>query len=178
MLTGVADDRERGLGLTQAVLLPVQFAVTPNRQFEVIRQRIDDRHADAVQTAGDLVGRVIELTAGMEHRHDDFGGGNALLGVHIDGNTASVVGNRHRFVGVHRDDDLVAVPGQRLIDGVVHDLEHHVMQSAAIIGVTDIHSGALANRIEALQDFDFAGIVYVVLSHGASCCLARHSSSY
>ena len=34
-----------------------------DRQEQVLGQGVDDRDADAVQTAGDLVGRVIELTA-------------------------------------------------------------------------------------------------------------------
>ena len=44
----------------------------------------------------------------------------------------------------------VAVAGQRLVDGVVDDLEHHVVQTGAVIGVADVHAGALAHRIEAL----------------------------
>ena len=79
---------------------------------------------------------------------------------------------------MHRDDDPVAESGQRLVDGVVHDLEHHVMQATAVIGVADIHSGALSDRVKPLQNFDFAGIVYVVLGHDPSYLLARHSNSY
>ena len=37
-------------------------------------QRVDDRHADAVQTARDLVAVVVELAAGVQHRQHDFGG--------------------------------------------------------------------------------------------------------
>jgi hypothetical protein len=33
--------------------------------------------------------------------------------------------------------------GQRLVDRVVHDLEDHVVQAGAVIGVADVHSGRL-----------------------------------
>ena len=62
---------------------------------------------------------------------------------------AAVVGDRDRFVGVDGDDDAVAVTGQRLVDGVIHDLEYHVMQATAVIGIADVHSGSLAHRVEA-----------------------------
>ena len=37
-----------------------------------LRQRIDDRDADAVQAARRLVGLAVELAARMQRRHDDF----------------------------------------------------------------------------------------------------------
>ena len=46
--------------------------------------------------------------------------------------------------------DFLAVAGERLVDGVVDDLEHHVVQAGAVIGVADVHAGALADGLEAL----------------------------
>ena len=60
-----ADGGQRRLRLAQPVLLLMQLAVAVDRQEQVLGQGVDDRDADAVQTAGDLVGRVIELTAGV-----------------------------------------------------------------------------------------------------------------
>ena len=51
------------------------------------------------------------------------------------------------------------VAGERLVDRVVDDLVDHVMQARAVVGVADIHAGALAHRIEALQDLDRFGVV-------------------
>jgi two-component system cell cycle sensor histidine kinase/response regulator CckA len=68
---------------------------------------------------------------------------------------AAVVDDRDRVVGVERgDDDVVAVAGQRLVDGVVDDLEHHVVQAGAVVGVADVHAGPLAHRLQALEDLD------------------------
>ncbi len=50
------------------------------------------------------------------------------------------------------DDDVVAVAGQRLVDRVVDDLEHQVVQAGAVGGVADVHAGALAHRLQAFQD--------------------------
>ena len=73
----------------------MHLAVAPDGEFQKIRQRIDHRDADAVQAAGHLVGGVIEFTAGVQHGHDDLGGGSAFFGVNVDRNAAAVVGYRY-----------------------------------------------------------------------------------
>ena len=50
-------------------------------------------------------------------------------------------------------------PGQRLVDRVVDDLVDHVVQPGAVIGVADVHAGALAHRLEALEDLDALFVV-------------------
>jgi hypothetical protein len=62
-------------------------------------------------------------------------------------------------VGVDGDDDVVAVAGQRLVDGVVHHLEHQVVQTGAVGGVADVHARALAHRLQAFQDLDGLGAI-------------------
>ena len=47
-------------------------------------------------------------------------------------------------------DDAVAVAGQGLVDGVVDDLENHVVQAGAVIGVADVHAGSFPHRIKTL----------------------------
>ena len=39
--------------------------------------------------------------------------------------------------------------GQRFIDCIVDNLEHHVMEAGTVRRVTDIHSGTQADRFEA-----------------------------
>ncbi len=51
-------------------------------------------------------------------------------------------------------DNLFTVACERFVDGVVHDLEYHVMQTGAVIRIADIHSRAFAYRIKPFQDFD------------------------
>ena len=53
---------------------------------------------------------------------------------------------------------VVAVAGQGLVDGVVDDLVDEVVQ-AAHAGRADVHAGALADGLEALEDGDVLGVV-------------------
>jgi hypothetical protein len=38
--------------------------------------------------------------------------------------------------------------GQCLVNGVIHDLENHVMQPTAVISVPDVHAGALSDGVQ------------------------------
>jgi hypothetical protein len=49
--------------------------------------------------------------------------------------------------------------GQGLVDRVVGNLEHHVVETRSIVGVADIHAGAFADGVEALEDLDRIGAV-------------------
>ncbi len=58
-----------------------------------------------------------------------------------------------------------AMPGQRLVDGVVDDLPHQVVQPA-LGGGADVHAGALADRLQPLQDGDRAAGVGALAGAG------------
>src|SRR5262245_15591115 len=70
----VANGLERSLRDAVAELHEMLLAVAPDGELEPGRERIHHRDADAVQAARDLVGILVELTAGMELGHDDLGG--------------------------------------------------------------------------------------------------------
>ncbi len=57
--------------------------------------------------------------------------------------------------------DVLAVAGEVLVDGVVHDLENTVVQ-AALIGVADIHSGPFAHGLKAFEFLDLIGTIRLV----------------
>ena len=142
------------LGRAALVGLGPLVALAPHGQLELLRQRVDHRDADAVEAAGDLVApAVAELAAGVQHREHDLGRRALLLLVHLDGDAAAVVGDRDGVVGMDGDLDLVALAGQRLVDGVVHDLVDQVMEPADARRA-DVHARALAHRLEALEDGD------------------------
>jgi hypothetical protein len=56
---------------------------------------------------------------------------------------------------------FVAVSGQRLIYGIVDNLENHVMKPGSITGIAYVHSRALAHCLKALEDLDAVGIIFV-----------------
>ena len=70
----VADDLQGRNRVAVVEFDGVLLAVAPNAALEPARERVDDGHADAVQAAGDLVGVLVELAAGVQLREHDFGG--------------------------------------------------------------------------------------------------------
>src|SRR5690349_16000527 len=148
-----------GLGHAALIRLRPLVAVAPDREVEPLGQRVDHGHADAVETAGNLVAATLaELAAGVQHREHDLGRGTAFLRHRVDGNAAAVVDDRDAVVGVDRDVDLVGLACQRLVDRVVHDLVDEVMETAHT-GRADVHAGALADRLQTLEDGDVLGPV-------------------
>ena len=79
----------------------------------------------------------------------------------VDRDAAAVVFNGHGIVSVNRDDHSVCKAGQSLVDGVIDDFVHHMMQSAEVIGIADVHPRTLAYGLEAPEYFDvFCGVVF------------------
>jgi hypothetical protein len=100
----------------------------------VIRQRVDDRDADAVQAAGGLVGLARELAAGVKGAEDDLE--RALVGefrMRIDGDAAAVVADRDGVVGVQLDLDAGGVAGDGLVHGVVEHFGDEVVQARSSV---------------------------------------------
>ena len=169
---GIGQERDRRPGLARLlalaelgqwrpahVLLRPHMAVAPHLDGQVLGQRVDHRDADAVQATGDLVAAAVaELAAGVKDREHDLDGGLLLLGHHRDGDAAAIVTHGDAPVRMHRDVDLRAVPGQRLVDRVVDDLPDEVVQ-ATDARRADVHAGALAHGLEALEDGDVLGVV-------------------
>ena len=114
-----------------------------------------------MQTAGDRVAAAAELAAGVQRGQDDLDGRPLLHRVLVDRDAAAVVDRPGPPPSAWMVDvDGVAVAGQGLVDRVVHDLVDQVVQ-AALAGGADVHARALADRLEALEDLDRAGVVGV-----------------
>ena len=162
--------RQRPLRRAALVGLRPDVAVALDHEVEALGQRVDDGHADAVQSARDLVAAAVaELAAGVQDGQHDLGGRALLLLVHVDGDAAAVVGDGHAVVGVQADLDGVAVAGERLVDGVVDDLVDEVVE-AALAGRADVHAGPLANGLEALEHRDVRGLVACLRRSSPASC--------
>src|SRR5215471_7163089 len=74
--------------------------------------------------------------------------------MNVGRNAAAVVSYRARPIRIERDDNFLGVAGEGLVDRVVDNLIDHVVQAGAVIGIADIHAGALAYSIKALEDLD------------------------
>jgi hypothetical protein len=144
-------------------------AVAPDRQFEQLRQCVHDRHAHPVETARDLVSAALaKFSSGVEGGEHHLDRGPLLLLVKVNRDPAPVVGDGDRVVRVDEDLDVVALAGERLVDGVVHHLVDQVVQAARPRG-SDVHPGTLAHGLEALEDRD---VLRPVAGRGALPLLA------
>ena len=150
---GFADDGQRCLRDAVVIGLLPYLAAAADGHHQLLGKSIDHGNPDAMEPPRDLVAVVIELAAGVQHGHDHFRSGYPFL-VDIGRNTAAVVLNGDGLIGMNGDGDVGAVPGQRLVDRVVHHLEHHVVQTRSVVRVTDIHAGAFTHRIKAFQHLD------------------------
>ncbi len=154
--------------------LPPEVAAVLDLDDQPGRQRVDDRDADAVQAAGDLVAAAAELAAGVQHGQRHVDRRQLLARGGVGGDAAAVVDDPDAAVGEQRHHDPVAVAGERLVDRVVDDLGDQVVQ-AALAGRADVHAGALADRLEALEHLDRGGVVVaVVVAREVGAGLARH----
>src|ERR1039458_10347072 len=110
-----------GGGAATEVHLP-GVAVAPDFHVELLAESVHAAHAHAVQAAGDLVRRGVELAAGVQlgqhhlNRRHLFAVGQCL---HVYGDAAAVVDDGNGVVHVDDDVDLLAIAGQRLVHGVV-----------------------------------------------------------
>ena len=112
-----------------------------------------------MQTAGNRVGFLVEFAARVENGQHHFDGGLLLRLVHVDGNAAAVVDDGDRVVDVDGDIDVLAETRERFVDGVVDDFVNEMVQ-AAFARVADVHRGALAHRLNALEFLNFvSGII-------------------
>ena len=129
----------------------VPFApVAAHVAFEVLRERIDDRDADAVQAAGLFVALVREFSAGVQARQDQLDAAHLLLRVDVHRHAAAVVLDGDRSVLVNGDRDGLAMARERLVDAVVDDLVHEVVGAPRV----RVHPRTPANGFESLEDLD------------------------
>ena len=129
------------------------LAVALDPHFELLGQRVHHRHANPVQTAGHLVRVLVELAAGVQHRHGKLNTRHLLDRVHVHGNATAVVFNGDGIVRVNDHVHAVGVAGQRFVDRVVHHFVHEVVKATRRRG-PDVHAGALADRFEPLENGD------------------------
>jgi hypothetical protein len=119
----------------------------------MLGQRIDHRHADPMQAAGMRVVLVVEFSAGMQARQNQFHPADFLLGMNVDGHTAAVVLDLQGAVLEHRDVDGIAMALEGFVDAVV---DHLVRQVVGARGV-GIHARPATHRVEPTQNLDIGG---------------------
>src|SRR3990170_1774404 len=147
-------DRLEVLDLLATLKANLPFlAVAADPRLEPLAEPVDDAQADAVKATAHAVQLVLELPTRVHPRHHEFRGGQAVLRVDLDGDSASIVRDRHGAVAVDRDLDVLAESHHRFVDRIVHDLVDEVVQPP-FVEAADIHRGALSDGLKALQNLD------------------------
>ena len=139
----------------------VLFAVALDPHLELDGKRVDHRHTDAVQTAGNFVRVLVEFSTGVQHRHRHLDARHPFGLVHVDRNTTTVILDGDRIVEMDRHVDLGREACQRLVDGVVDDFVDEMVQTARGRR-TDVHARAHANGFEPLEGRDVVGAVFLL----------------
>ena len=128
----------------------MHFAAAGNFHLEPFADRVDALRADAVGAAGKLVAALTILAARVQRRQHHLHAGNLVLRMNVHRNAAPVVADRDRAIHMNRHLDLVAMPGEMFVHGIVQHLAHAMMQRA-LIRAADIHARLLAHGFQAFQ---------------------------
>ncbi len=121
-------ERSRRLAADER-LLPLR-AVALHARHQLLAERVHHRRPDAVQAAGVVVALGLELAAGVQRGEDELQRRLLVLCVAVDRDATAVVGDGGRCaVLVEHDRDAIGVAVHGLVDRVVDDLPHEVVQS-------------------------------------------------
>ena len=158
--------------LALGILLAIGLAFAVNFCREVVGKCIDAAYAHTVQTAGNLIAALAELTAGVQHCEHDLQCGTLLLLVQAHGDTAAVICYPYRIAFQDGHLDVCAEARQSLVDGVVHHLIYQMMKSSCR-DIADVHRRSLADRFQTLQDLDTVGRIilrFLIFNSFFLCC--------
>ncbi len=158
-LGSLADYFERLLDHAARKLDPVVLAATPNLDDHPVGQGVDHAGADAVEAAGNLVGALFELAAGVQLGIDDLDRRLALFGHDVYRDAAAVVFDAGGAVFVQGYLDGAGVAGQGFVNGVVQDLGEELVVAVAA-GAGDVHRRAVADAFQPLEHLDARGVVF------------------
>jgi hypothetical protein len=94
----------------------------------------------------------------MENGKNNFKGRFLFDWVDINWNATTVIGYAHAAINKKGNVYFGAISGQRLVNGVIDDFVDKVVEAPLTSGA-DVHSGAFADRLEALEDGDGASVI-------------------
>ena len=144
------------------VALPVRLTAAPHLDLELRGERVHHRRAHPVQPARDLVPAAAELAPGVQHGQHRLQRRLARLGVLVGRNPPTVVANLNPAPRLQRHIDPRCMPRHRLIDRVVDNLVHQMMQPR-LTGRADVHPRPPPDRLNAFQNVNVRGVVTALL---------------
>ena len=140
----------------------IDLAVATNVHFHAFGQGVHHGNAHAVQTTGELIVFVGELTARMQTAEDQLDGRHALFRMDIHRHAAPVVDNFQRLIGVQDNVNALGMACQRFVHTVINNFLAQVVWARRI----GVHPRAAANRLKPGEDLN--GISVIGLRHDLS----------
>ena len=85
-------------------------------------KRIDTRNTHSMQSTGNFIRILVELTTGMQYRHYHFQSRFILFGMSRRRYSPPIILDRNRIIFVDDYLNMVTISSQRFIDGIIHNL--------------------------------------------------------
>jgi len=143
-----ADNLQGPVRNAPLVGLPVNIPIASHFQFTGAGKRINHRYADAVQSAGYLVGVVVKFSSGVQFGHGDFRSRHAFRFMKIHRNAPAVVFHDNAVINPDFHGNGITEPRRRFVNAVVNNFVNQMMKTFFACR-TNIHGRTLANRFQA-----------------------------
>ncbi len=111
-----------------------------------------------MQTTRYFVRAFIEFTAGMQYGHNHFECRAVLFGVHIHGDTTTIVLYDDRVVFADSNFDVGTIASQGFVDRVVYCFVNQMVQTL-FADIANVHGGALAHSFKSFEHLYVTGAI-------------------
>ena len=147
------------MALSVLVFLDIDLAFTADFRLGPLAEGCHCLGADAVQARRRFVTAFVEFGARARHRQHDLQSRLLGLGMHPDGNAATIVADAQTTINVDLHLYTFAIAGESLIHTVVNQFIDQVVQPFRSC-VADIHTGPVANVLRVAEDIDIFGFIF------------------
>src|SRR5690554_853633 len=149
-LIAFADDFDIVFWLTLFIFLNKYLTLPLHLCNQQCGKGVDAGYPYTVQAAGHLIGVLVKLTPGMEHRHYYLQGRFVFFLIDSCRNASPIILYRNRIVFMDNHIDTITIASYCLVNRVVHHLINQVMQTFGT-GITDIHGRPFTNSLQTLK---------------------------
>src|SRR5690606_31284753 len=144
------------------------FTIPVNFHFKPFTQSIHNRYTHTVQTSGYLVCISIKFSPCVKLCHYQLKRGYFFRRVHSRRDTASVIFHCDRAVFIHLQLDIVTMPCQCLIDGIVDHLVNQVMKTTRRY-IPYVHRGTFPYVLHPFQDLNITLFILITACRFIFC---------
>ena len=150
------------------ISLTIDLTFTVNCNFQPVRQCIYNRCPNAMKSSGYFVSSTAEFSSRMKNSKYHLNCRFSSFMVDACRNSTSIIFHSDRIIHVDRDLDMSAISSQCLINGIIYDLIHQMVQSPEG-SIINIHTRSFSDRLKSFQYLNL--ICSVFCTHLSASCL-------